>query len=364
MLRLTATLAAVLLSAAGVYGQKAQTQAPKPAQPKPLHIGDKAPAIDISDWMIGDKIDGFKKGHVYVIEFWATWCPPCRASMPHLSETQEKYKDKNVTIIGISDEPVDTVAKFLSSKDGDVLWKDKIHYRLTTDPDKSAYRDYFYATGQTGIPTAFIIGKDGRLEWLGHPMEMDKPLKAVVEDKWDRDKFKYTFEHRAEIEKKARKIYPKLNDAYENEDWDTALELLDQLIGLDEDMFSRLNANKAMIYILHTGEVDKGLAILRKEAKKEWDNGQALNGLAWSLVDNTGVKDKKVLDFAMQVGMRANELTGGKDASTLDTVARIFYEQGNVKEAIRWEKMAVDNASEDRMRDSLQKTLEKYQSEG
>ncbi len=49
------------------------------------------------------------------------------------------------------------------------------------------------ASGQNGIPTCFIVGKSGQIEWIGHPMSMDEPLTSVVEDKWDREAFATEF---------------------------------------------------------------------------------------------------------------------------------------------------------------------------
>ncbi len=159
-----------------------------------LTIGDEAPAVDIAHWLKGTEIGEFETGKIYVLEFWATWCGPCRASMPHVSELQEQYKDYDVTVIGVSDEKVQTVVKFLCKADKeDVLWNDKIDYTLATDPDGSTKNAYMKPAAQEGIPTAFIIGKDTRIEWIGHPMGMDDILDQVVRDKWDRDTFKIKF---------------------------------------------------------------------------------------------------------------------------------------------------------------------------
>lgn len=65
-----------------------------------LIIGDPAPSLRVSAWIKGEPFQKFKNGRVYVLEFWATWCRPCVAAMPHLSALAREYKDK-ATFIGI-----------------------------------------------------------------------------------------------------------------------------------------------------------------------------------------------------------------------------------------------------------------------
>lgn len=66
-----------------------------------LNVGDPAPAIKVAKWFKGQPVETFGEGSVYVVEFWATWCGPCKKSTPHLSELAKKY-DGKARIIGVS----------------------------------------------------------------------------------------------------------------------------------------------------------------------------------------------------------------------------------------------------------------------
>lgn len=327
-----------------------------------LTIGDLAPPIDIAHWIKGEPVAEFEEGKIYVIEFWATWCGPCRESMPHLSDLQRKHGEE-VKIIGVSDEELTTVVRFLTRREGDQLWYDKIDYTLATDPDRSVMRSYFYAAGQRGIPTAFIIGRDGRVEWIGHPMNMDEPLARVVKGTWDRDAFRDEFERLARLSELADAIFTELGRERREGNWHEVLALLDQAVELDEEQFGHLRNEKARVYIQELKEIDRGMKILRTAAEQQWDNAQALNGIAWGLVDNTGIDDPAVLGFALDVALRASTLTEDRDASILDTVARVYYEMGDLEQAIRWQREAVNHATPGPMASFLQATLDKYESE-
>jgi thiol-disulfide isomerase/thioredoxin len=183
--------------------------------------------LDIEHWFHEKRaIGSFGDGKVYVVEFWATWCGPCIASMPHLAELQEKHGD-DVTFISVSDEAPETIAKFLDREKDDTTFRAITSgYWLTTDPDGSVSRDYMRAAGERGIPTAFIVGKTGLVEWIGHPMRLDEPLAKIIAGEWDREAF--TAE-RVE-EKRVRGQMGQIARLTQKNKFEEALAKLDELI--------------------------------------------------------------------------------------------------------------------------------------
>ena len=168
-----------------------------------LTIGSAAPPIDIEHWLTDkEPITEFEAGKVYVIEFWATWCGPCVASMPHLRQLQDRHGEK-VTVISVSDEVPATIEEFLDRKQGETTYRDiTSSYWLATDPDGSVKQDYMRAADQHGIPTAFLVGKSGEIEWIGHPMRIDDPVSQVVDGTWDREVYARQQEEEKELRRK------------------------------------------------------------------------------------------------------------------------------------------------------------------
>ncbi len=74
-------------------------------------MGDPAPPLAVSTWLHGAEVKGFEPDRVYVVEFWATWCGPCRQIMPHMGDLQDEYREKGVTFIGFASEANDKEAK-------------------------------------------------------------------------------------------------------------------------------------------------------------------------------------------------------------------------------------------------------------
>ena len=129
------------------------------------NVGKVAPEIKAASWINTQPLHlAALKGKVVVVEFWATWCPPCRASIPHLSSMFNTYSKSGVQFISLTDEAKAKVEPFVK--------ENKMPYPIGVgSPTSEAY-------GVTGIPHAVVIGRDGKVLWEGHPM--DNGFEAAV----------------------------------------------------------------------------------------------------------------------------------------------------------------------------------------
>ena len=157
MKKLIPLLIVGLLMLASMFWIRAQESALKP--------GDRLPPLALV--YLGDKPDLAQKP--LLVEFWATWCPPCRRSIPHLNELYARYHPRGLEVIGITDEDEQTVRRFQQQL--------PMQYRVAINTPRNLYTRF----GVDGIPQAFLVDRTGRVVWTGHPLELgDDELQLVL----------------------------------------------------------------------------------------------------------------------------------------------------------------------------------------
>ena len=122
--------------------------------------GKKAPLFFIEEW-ISEPFDIENK--VHVVEFWATWCPPCRKSIPHLNELAKYFGDR-VVFVGVSGETAEKVSVFQN--------KTPMHYGVAIDSSKKMQNEI----SCKAIPLAMVIGSDNIVRWQGNPSTLTKSI--------------------------------------------------------------------------------------------------------------------------------------------------------------------------------------------
>ena len=124
---------------------------------RPPRIGTAAPDFAIQDSDRKVALNQFR-GNVVVLNFWASWCAPCVEEMPSLIQLQQRFKDKGVTVLGVSiDVDGDAYHKFLKDY--------KIDFLTVRDPDQKTSSLY----GSFKWPETYVIDRDGivRRKFIG-----------------------------------------------------------------------------------------------------------------------------------------------------------------------------------------------------
>jgi len=131
---------------------------------RPARIGTPAPDFIVQDSDRKVELRDFR-GKTVVLNFWATWCPPCVEEMPSLTELQQRFRDKDVTVVGVSvDVDSDSYHRFLKDH--------KIDFLTVRDPDQKANNLY----GTFKFPETYIIDRKGivRRKFIG-PVDWSQP---------------------------------------------------------------------------------------------------------------------------------------------------------------------------------------------
>ena len=119
----------------------------------PVPIGSAAPDFTVTPVSGGAPVSlKSLRGKPVLIDFWATWCPPCRESLPHTEDIYKKFGDSGLQVMTVSDENAKTIKDFVA----------KNKYTFPTYNDSSDATEKAY--GVDGIPCVAIIDKDGKLQ--------------------------------------------------------------------------------------------------------------------------------------------------------------------------------------------------------
>ena len=336
-----------------------------------LTLGSKAPKLELKKFIKGESVKGFEKGKIYVVELWATWCGPCKTTIPHLTELQKKYKDVTIIGVAIMEEDQDAVPEFVEEMG------DKMDYRVALDlvaegaepTEGKVVVNWMKPAEQQGIPTAFIINGESKIAWIGHPGEMEDPLDAIVAGKWDLvAEAKKLVEAKA-IEKKMRETFGRLQKLFkEFGDNGDPKELLAELDAAKESMPDKSDIFKMLrfqVLALWKDGTDDAVKLGTEISESEQgEDPQLLNNIAWFIVDpnRDNKADPKLLKLALKVAIKADKLANSEDPSVADTLAKAYFDNGEIAKAVKTQERVVELAEGTRMAadPGLKKRLRQY----
>lgn len=140
-----------------------------------VHVGDPAPDFSLQD-LSGHamSLTSYRGKKVVLLDFWATWCPPCRMSMPDLQKLADNFKDHGLEILSVNQgEEADQVRHFIEHK--------KYSFHVVLDKDQAVAAKY----GVRGIPTLVLIDKNGVVQrisvgYSGNESELTDAVGTLV----------------------------------------------------------------------------------------------------------------------------------------------------------------------------------------
>ncbi len=275
-------------------------------------IGDPAPPLRVERWVKGAPVKMGPGTNIYVVEFWATWCPPCRKSIPHLTELQKEYGPKGVTIIGISSEKVEEVTPFVTAQGANM------NYRVAVDSSRTSIKQWMEAYGETGIPHAFIVDREGKVAWHGFPSdELDRTLKNMTSGKFD----------------------------------------VKQAQGLENGTRAVEQYRAA---VLKPKTAERAAAFGQKIVDDLATDWRVPHRLARTILTDPEVRSRD-LELALKASAKAVEMTERRSSDALEMHARALFATGKKAEAITVQKEAIERVTDDSDLPELKKFLAIYE---
>jgi thiol-disulfide isomerase/thioredoxin len=132
-------------------------------------IGDALP--DLASFQLEGQLPPQFKGHVILLDFWASWCGPCKLSFPWMQEMSEKYSARGLTIIAVSvDEKRENMQRFLKSF--------TVSFIVVRDPQQKLVA----AADVPTMPTSLLIDRSGKIRFIHAGFDRDKAADQYVKE--------------------------------------------------------------------------------------------------------------------------------------------------------------------------------------
>lgn len=316
-----------------------------------LQVGDTAPPLTITEWVQGVPVDLARdtSGRFHMIEFWAVWCPPCKASVPLLTKYQKEYS-KDLVIVGVTDPDTSTnsrsaIKRFVKQQGPNMS------YTVAMDKDGKTSRAYLPSSGLVGIPYAFLVGKDGKILWQGSPLDpmLEEILPQLVAGEYDLKT--------ARLEQEVGRRMGELDFLAQLGEWQRVWEGLVEILRLDP-------ANEVALQALTSisAEQLRNTDAFRKWARshiaKHRKDATAMRRFAETLCRIEDL-NHRFPDLALEAARAAYDANTRPSAAPIAVYARALYQIGELDRAIALQQDAVALADTDK-RGDIKATLEYY----
>ncbi|MDR2282938.1 MAG: TlpA family protein disulfide reductase [Sphingobacterium sp.] len=307
-----------------------------------LRAGDPAPELKYSKWLKGDPIESYQADHIYIVEFWATWCRPCRAAMPHLTELQKQYTGK-ATVIGVNimessddkkpyDANLPKIETFVKSNDANM------GYSVFADNNEQHMKkNWFEAAGLYGIPATFVV-QNNKVLWIGQPEELDTVLSAIADGTFDMEAASASLDKDQEDFEAYNEVVAVVGEAFEKGNREEAFRVIEKDKAEMPKYAMNISFMKFIMILMNIGE---------KEAiayGKEWQ--QENSYAAVYMLNMVGAEEGYAKESYAWVADNFEKSGEKTNPTILKQLAFCNAKIGNYTKAVKYQEEAIVAAKE------------------
>ena len=327
-----------------------------------LKVGDPAPKLAVGSWVQGEPVAEFEGDKVYIVEFWATWCGPCVAAIPHLNGVHRKFKDRGLVVIGQNlGEDAATIKAFVGRMGS------KMTYRVTKDDAAGGgkgrmAKTWLAAAGQNGIPCGFVVSKQGKIAYIGHPMSLKESLleTLLAEPSTKPDaRSGPTVDVATAPSPKAIELVRRAEAELAANQLDQAENTIAELHRALSENFRHLGGLLELELILARKQPADAIQLSKMLCEDFAKNPAVLNGVAARLVAAPGASSA-LCTAAGKIATPISTAAGDQQAPALATLARIAWLGGDQARAVELQAKAIAVSAKPDL-PARQAALETYQ---
>ncbi|MBX3365462.1 MAG: redoxin family protein [Phycisphaeraceae bacterium] len=342
-----------------------------------LAVGAQAPAFQPQTWVKGAPVTRFEPGMVYVVEFWATWCGPCVAVIPHLTELQKTHGTDKLTVIGVASADqrmgLSDVESFVERQGA------KMDYRVAFTPQRKIWTDWMTAAGRSGIPSSFVVDGEGRISFIGHPASgLDAAVERAIAStgrsspgagggdstaKLDPREER----RRAMIQARVQEFAKEAEEYIKQEQYPRAIATIDRILALDGEGQYAWAGRKLELMVLSSRNERPVTAYAKKMVEKDYaehPRGLAQVSAAIQRLEKREQRpdvSKELRDLASANVKKASEMTRQGDPEIEEILAGDLWMRGDKRAAAEAQKRAVEATKDDQVkREARMKKLDEY----
>lgn len=316
-------------------------------QKAPLIVGDAAPEIRFSKWLKGTPVKSYEKDRIYVLEFWATWCGPCIAAMPGLSEFARKHPEVTVIAYNVMEKvggrpyesALPNVEKFVKSMG------DKMDFNVAVDNnDQYMLNNWLKNAGISAIPSTLVV-KDGKLIWIGSPKGLENILELIKNGTYNVTS-KGSEAQRAEVAatiKSQEAILQDYDKAIALKDYKAAIAALDKIAKDQPDMMYGVTMKK-FTTLLDFVDEKQAVEVARKYLASISIGGNTVGNFGTAIADRTGLKPETYLFGAECLQLYISRSNGQANPLVYEYMAKCYAQAGDYVNAVKNQQIVFEKS--------------------